>query len=71
MSELTLEEAKRLRRCRVCGEPISVDGCPIGFEEEFGERLFPLPAVTFDFGKEFSHTVCLAVESSAWEERCG
>lgn len=56
---LTLEEAKRRRVCRVCGEPILVDGAPIGWTDEFGKMLYPV-RVTLDFGREFAHTDCLA-----------
>lgn len=62
---LTLEEAKRTGRCRICGgqiiEPGAPAGYPHGWKEEFREMLYPL-AVTLNFGEEFAHTACLTSE---------
>lgn len=69
---MNLETAKRLRVCRICEEPISAsEGSPLGWEEDFGERLFPLPALTLNFGKEFAHTLCLALSDPEDEDDSG
>jgi hypothetical protein len=57
---LTLEEARKESRCRICGQVIHAGpGAPVGWKEDFNERVFPLPKLTLKFGKEFAHTSCL------------
>ncbi len=60
MSEpmLSLDEARRQRRCRICGERIEIGHSPLGFEYDFREQIYP-QRVTFKFGREFAHTDCL------------
>ncbi len=55
---LTVEEAKARRVCRICEQPISNPGAPVGWTEDFGRMVFPVK-VTLNFGQEFAHTVCL------------
>lgn len=61
---LTLEEAKTLRRCRLCEQPIDIGGTPEGWMNNFGRMTYPI-RVTLDFGKEFAHTDCLEKEEKA------
>lgn len=57
---MTVQEARERNVCRICGEPIkNVGGQPKGWQEEFGQRLFPPPAITLNFGDEYAHTACL------------
>jgi hypothetical protein len=55
---ITVEEAKQRRVCRICEQPISGAGCPVGWTEEFGRMVFPI-RITLNFGQEFAHTDCL------------
>ena len=55
-----VNEARRMGVCRICGERITGGtGFIKGWEIEFGEKLWPPPAVTLKFGAEFAHTKCL------------
>ena len=56
---LSLNDAKRERRCRICGQPIVVTFVPVGWQDQFREMVYPPPAVTMNFGDEFAHTQCL------------
>lgn len=55
---LSLAQARAQRRCRICGEPIAVQGCPAGWTEDFGSMVYPL-RLSLAFGAEFAHTSCL------------
>lgn len=60
---LTLKEAKETGCCRICGGRIiepgtGPTGYPAGWQDMFGEMLFPV-AVTLNFGGEFAHPKCL------------
>lgn len=60
---MTVQEAREKRVCRVCGESVATPkGSPKGWETEFGERLYPFPPLTLNFGDEFAHTSCLEEE---------
>lgn len=60
---MTVEEARAAGVCRICNNSIrSVPGQPVGWQMEFGERVFPPPALTLKFGDEFAHTACLPVD---------
>jgi len=61
---MTVKEAREQRVCRVCGVPIlGGKGSLLGWESEFGERLYPPPALTLNFGDEFAHTTCLGAKN--------
>jgi hypothetical protein len=62
--DMTVEEAREKRVCRVCKKPIyDLKGTPKGAEEEFGSMVYP-QKITYHFGKEFAHTDCLPKEES-------
>ena len=59
---LTVEEARTARVCRICGKPIPRVPGPKDWPFLFGECVYPPPALTLNFGKEFAHTDCLKVK---------
>lgn len=56
---MTVEEARKSKTCRICGEKIDLPaGQPKGWESEFREMFYPI-TITLNYGDEFSHTACL------------
>lgn len=45
---LTVEQARARRICRICEQAILSIPSPQGWEFEFGERTYPVPALTLD-----------------------
>lgn len=69
MVKLTVEEARSKNLCRICGEPTDVappGDQPKDAKKIFGELLYVntpgFRPVTYNFGKEYAHTDCLAKE---------
>jgi hypothetical protein len=59
---MTVEEARKNRVCRICGEPLPVPVAPRDWTIAFGEMVYPV-AITLEFGDEFAHTACLPPEA--------
>jgi hypothetical protein len=62
-TQVTVQEARERKVCRICGQPVSNPKAqPKDWQTEFGERLFPYPALTLNFGDEFAHTACIEAQ---------
>ena len=59
---LTVEQARKERRCRVCGEPLGTNAMqPLGWHEDYREMVFPV-AIILNFGAEYAHPKCVNQE---------
>ena len=57
---MTVEEAQKLRVCRICEQEFSVPG-PAGWPSQFKRMVFPV-RVLLNFGQEFAHEDCVQGE---------
>jgi hypothetical protein len=58
---LTLEEARKSDRCRICHQAIKATMQPAGWKDRFDELLYPVHVV-LNAGQEFAHKSCLPTD---------
>lgn len=62
---IAVQEAREKGICRICKASVRAEGQPLGWELNYGKRVFLGPSLTLNFGEEFAHTECLRREKES------